>query len=423
MKIRLAYGKDGLEFELPDGVGADVVNPRYVEACADEAGAIRAALRRPIRSAGLVDLAGAETKVGIVFNDITRATPYDVIMPVLLDELRDVGRENITLFNATGTHRLNTEAELRGMLGDDCVDNYRIVQNDAEDTDSHVTVGTTRRGNEIRVLREYVECDLRILTGFIEPHFFAGFSGGPKACVPGLAELGTVMRNHCSVNLDSAEATWGVTYGNPLWEELLEGAKLAGEVFLLNVALNRDKQVTDVFAGEMEAAHRAGCDYVKDTAMAAVGGAYDIVVTSNSGYPLDLNMYQSVKGMSAAARIVKPGGTIIIAADCWDGFPEHGLYKQLLCESGSAAELLERVRRPGFAAQDAWQGHIHAMICEKAEVYFYSDNLSDEQIRSGFMRSCRDIGETIGAIIKREGREMKVCVLPEGPVTMPYLAQ
>ena len=421
MKVHLAYGKQGLDIHLSDTLRVDVLTPRQPKAECDPAGAVRTALQYPIGCKALSRQVQAQDRIAIVFNDITRATPYDIIMPVLLEELSHVPPEHITLFNATGTHRQNTDEELRTILGDACVDRYTIVQNNVEDSDSYITVGVTQSGNPIRILRRYLECNIHILTGFIEPHFFAGFSGGPKACVPGLAALDTVLRNHSAKNIDSPDATWGKTAGNPIWEELSEAVDLAGQAFLLNVSMNSDKQITGVFAGDLKAAHRAGCNYVKETAMVAVKEPYDIVITSNSGYPLDLNMYQSVKGMSAAARIVKPGGVIIVAADCWDGFPEHGLYKQLLSEAGSPADLLETIRRPEFSARDTWQAQIHACICQEARVCFYSEHLSDKQIRSAFMTPCRDISAFVQMLIEQAKTSLKICVLPDGPLTIPYL--
>ena len=421
MKFSLAYGRTGLDIELPNNLNADIIRPRYIPALKDEVGQIIRSLKNPVDCEPLKKLVKPSDKVGIVFNDITRATPYKIIMPALLAELSDIPKENIVLFNATGTHRINTDAELRTMLGDDCVDKYRIIQNDAADVDSHVSVGRTSYGNEIKVLAEYIECDVRILTGFIEPHFFAGFSGGPKACVPGLADLNTILRNHCSKKIDQPNSTWGHTEDNPLWQELLEATELAGPVFLLNVALNTDKKVTAVFAGDLKKAHQQGCRFVKENAMAPVNKLYDIVITSNSGHPLDLNMYQSVKGLSAAARIVKPDGTIIIAADCWDGIPEHGMYGKLLAESKSPKELLTKIRAKNFLCRDSWQAQIHAMICEKAKIYFYSDTLTDKQISDAFMQPCSDIAETVKSIINSEGGWVRICILPDGPLTIPYL--
>lgn len=421
MKVRLAYGKSGLDVQLPDGLHIDIITPRHPEPAPDPAAAVRDALQKPIGCDAIANQVKPRDKVAIVFNDITRATPYDILMPVLLEELSHVPPENITLFNATGTHRQNTDAELRSMLGNACVDRYKIIQNNAEDTDSHVTVGTTQSGNEIRVLKDYRECDFRILTGFIEPHFFAGFSGGPKACVPGLADLDTVLRNHSVEHIDAPQACWAKTAGNPIWDELSEAVDLTGQAFLLNVAMNPNKQITGVFAGDIKEAHRTGCDFVRKNSMAAVAEPYDIVISSNSGYPLDLNMYQSVKGMSAAARIVKSGGIIIIASDCWDGFPDHGLYKKLLTESESPEALLKRIHKPEYSSRDTWQAQIHAQICRKAKVYFFSDHLTDEQIRSAFMLPCRDISELVQLLTRQSEIPQKICVLPDGPLTIPYL--
>jgi len=421
MKVRLAYGKTALEISLPDDVSVTVIEPEYVDGLPDQAGAVRDALRQPIGSPPLRSLVKPTDQVGIVFSDITRPTPNHLILPVLLDELDHVPEEQIVLFNSTGTHRPNTEAELRGMLGDTIVDRYRIVQNDAHDRDSHILVGRTTSGHDVWIHREFVECDVRIPTGFIEPHFFAGFSGGGKAIMPGLALLETVMRNHSARNLDSPLARWGITHGNPLWEEVREAAAMVQPTFLLNVALNRDRQITAVFAGDFEEAHAQGCAFVRDKAMVAVEEPFDIVITSNSGYPLDLNLYQAVKGMSAAAQVVKEGGSMIVAADCWDGIPEHGEYGRLLVEAESLESLLETIRAPGFQRQDMWQAHIQALICLKADVHFYSHNLSEKQIEGALLRPCRDIEATVAELLQKHGRGATICVLPEGPQTIPYV--
>jgi nickel-dependent lactate racemase len=364
--------------------------------------------------------------VGIAFSDITRPTPNHLILPALLQGLSHVPDNRITLFNGTGTHRPNTEEELEEMLGAEVVSRYRIVQNDALDRGSHVHVGTTRSGNAIWIQEEFVRCTARILTGFIEPHFFAGFSGGGKACMPGLALLETVFRNHSPMNLDDPATTWGVTEGNPLWEEVQEAAEMLEPLFLLNVSLNRDKAVTGVFAGGMREAHGAGCRFVKEKAMVEVPEPFDIVLTSNSGFPLDLNLYQAVKGMSAAAQIVKPGGAIIIAADCWDGIPDHGEYGKMLREAGSLEELSAMIHEPGFLRQDMWQVQIQARICQKARVYVYSENLTDEQIRGAHLESCgkgRDaVEKRIAMLLREHGGKPRICVLPEGPQTIPYLS-
>jgi len=409
MKIKLAYGRDGLEITLPDDLNVQVVEPVYVEGLPDQAGALRDAMRRPIESKPLKELVKSSDLVGIVINDITRATPYNIILPALLAQLDHVPENRIILFNATGTHRANTETELQGMLGGEIVRKYQIIQNDCHDRDSHTLVGTTVDGNDIWIHKDYVKCDVRILTGFIEPHFFAGFSGGGKAVMPGLALLETVLRNHSAKILDNPLATWGVTEGNPVREEIRQAASMTHPTFLLNVTLNKDKQITGVFAGDFEQAHIHGCTFAKANAMVPVEE------------PLDLNLYQSIKGMSAAAQIVKNAGSIIAAADCWDGIPDHGKYGKLLLEADNIESLLKTVRTPGFLRQDMWQAQIHALICRKADVYFYSENLTDEQIRGALLEPCHSIEATVNDLLSKYGRAASICVLPEGPQTIPYI--
>jgi nickel-dependent lactate racemase len=436
-QVRLAYGKTGLVIDLPDDWKVTIVEPKYVPGLPDPRRAVTDALRSPISAAPLREQVKAADRVGIVFSDITRATPHQLLIPAVLDELSHVPPQNITLFNALGTHRPNTETELRGMLGDALYDGYtnyqgrrayqRIVQNNAFDPSTQVHLGTSSRGHDIWLNRELMACDVILLTGFIEPHLFAGFSGGGKAIMPGMAGQRSVLGNHDAAMIADPHATWGVTRRNPIWEEIRETALRCSlppgnsRLFLLNVTMNRDRQVTGVFAGDLDAAHAAGCAFTKETAMVAVPHPFDVVITSNSGYPLDLNLYQSVKGMSAAAQVVREGGSIIIAADCWDGIPDHGSYGRLLGEAHSPQELLDRVCAPGFLEQDQWQAQIQAQIQLKANVYVYSRNLSDEKIRAALLFPCQRIEATVEALRAHYGSQATICVLPEGPLTIPYL--
>lgn len=421
MNFKLAYGKEDLDIHLPDSLNVTVVESQHVRAVESQTEAVRDALREPIAANPLKDSVKSSDKVAIVFNDITRPTPYRIILPPLLDELNHVPDDNIILLNATGTHRYNTEHELREILGNEVVNRFRVFQNDALDSESHQFVGKTKNGNEIRLHKEYVESDMRILTGFIEPHFFAGFSGGGKACMPGLAILETVMKNHSVRNLDDPRSTWGITHGNPVWEEITEAASIVQPIFLLNVSLNRDKEITGVFAGDLKESHKQGCAFVMQNAMVPVKEPYDIVISCNSGYPLDLNLYQSIKGISAAAQIVKKGGSIIMAADCWDGIPEHGEYAKLLREAESPEHFLKTIRTPGFSVRDMWQAQLQALILQKADVYFFSKNLSDKQITAAMFRPCHSIEATVDKLVNKHGREVSICVLPEGPQSIPYI--
>jgi len=422
MRIDLAYGKTGLPLELDDSLDITVVEPTFVPALPDPAAVVRAALREPIGSPPLRDLVRPGTRVGVVFSDITRPAPHPLLLSAVLEILDAVPGVEIVLFNALGTHRPNTEAELRGMIGDAIFERRRIVQNDTFDPSTQVCVGVTSRGHEAWLNAELMRCALKVLTGFIEPHLFAGFSGGGKAIMPGMAGQRTVLGNHDAGMVGHPKAIWGVTQGNPIWEEVREVAGQAGRLFLLNVTLNRDKAVTGVFAGDLDLAHAAGCAFVKRSAMVAVPRPFDIVVTTNSGYPLDINLYQAVKGMRAADQVVRPGGAIIIATRCADGVPEHGLYGRILRESANAKELLAKICAPGFLEQDQWQAHIQALIQQKAAVYVRSDGLTDDEIRGALLLPCRRVEDTVEELLVKYGRDASICVMPEGPQTIPFIS-
>lgn len=414
--VHLAYGREGLTLDLPEPI--DVVAAPFVPGLPDEPAALRAALRQPIGSPPLAALVKPGDRVAITHSDITRATPNDRILPIVLAELEEAGiaRRDITLLNALGTHRQQSESELRAMLGAEIVDGYRCVQHDAFDDDQLVSLGTTSFGHPVRLNRRFMEADVKILTGFIEPHFFAGFSGGPKGVLPALAGTESVFTNHSCEMIAHPKATWGVTQGNPIWEEMLEVALLVQPLFLLNVTLNNRRQITGVFAGDLRQAHEAGCASVRDQSMVTVREPYDVVLTGNSGYPLDQNLYQTVKGMSAADRIVRDGGAIIMAAACEDGLPDHGKYAALLTEGGSPQGVLDLLARPGFCEHDQWQVQIQAQIQLRAEVHVYSDNLNDDQIQRALFTPCRDLIQTVAALRQQHGP--RLAVMPDGPQTI-----
>ncbi len=425
MRVRLAYGRDGLEVDLPDE-RVTVVAPRHASPLPDEPAAIRAALRAPLGSPPLGRRVRADDTVAIVFSDFTRAQPRDRILPVLLDELALAGVPvaRITLFNATGTHRANSDAELAEMLGPAVHGRCRVVQHDCRDTARLARLappGGAAGGVAAFINAEFLRADVRILTGFIEPHFFAGFTGGPKAIMPGLAGLDTVLANHAAPLLADPRATWGVTRGNPVWEEMLEVALRAGPSFLLDVALDPLRRITGVFAGDLVAAHDAGTRFVGETALARLPGPFDVVLTTNSGFPLDRNLYQAVKGMSAAARVVKPGGAIVMAAACVDGLPAESGYATLLRAARDPEDLLARAMAPGCAHADRWQAQIQGQIQQRAEVHLFSDGLTATEIRAAHLIPCRTIGGTVARLLEARGPAASLCVLPQGPLTIPTL--
>ncbi len=422
MKVNLAYGQGHLQVDLPES-RVTVITPSHKPGIVDEKAAVMQSLRTPIGALPLNQWLHPGARICIAFTDITRATPNDRIIPWLLEHLEagGVAPGQITLLNQLGTHRPNTVAELEKMLTPAVVRNYRVVNHEPENLEAHIQVGTTRDGTPAWINKHLVEADVRIVTGFIEPHFFAGFSGGPKGIMPGCAALETVMSNHGSSNIGDPNSTFGITTGNPIWEEIRDIALRVGPSFLLNVTLNERRDITGVFSGDLLAAHREGFEFVRGQAMQKVEAPFDIVVTTNSGYPLDMNLYQGVKGMSAAARIVKPGGTIILACECCQGVPSNSPLDLLLRSAGSSEEILTLLATPGFIRPEQWQAQIQALIQRRAEVIVYS-SLPDEVIWAAHLTPCRDISATVAATLEQLGADARVAVLPQGPLTIPYLS-
>ena len=420
MKVSLAYGRGHLEMEVH--AGTTIIEPTPQRGLADERAALLAALAQPVAAPALASAISPTARICIVHTDITRATPNDRIIPWLLAHLEKVGavREKITLLNGTGTHRPNTRSELETMLTPEVVANYRCVNHDSEDRAAHVQFGTTRGGAPALLNRVLAEADVRIVTGFIEPHFFAGFSGGPKGIMPGVAALETVMSNHGARHIGDPRAAFGITEGNPIWEEMRDIALRVGPSFLVNVALNERREITGIFAGDLISAHRAGIEFVRASAMQKVDAPFDIVLTTNSGYPLDMNLYQAVKGMAAAARIVKDGGTIILAAECAEGTPEDSPHDRLLRSVANGEELLARLGQPGFVRAEQWQSQIQSLIQRRAEIHLHS-TLPDETVRAAHLLPCPDIAALI-AQKRAANPNARIAVLPQGPLTIPYLA-
>lgn len=422
METRVKYGRGELEISIPNSCDVTIVESRSDAGYADPDAEIRRRLNDPIDSPPLTELLEAVDTVGVIFSDITRATPNSTILPPILDACETAGIKdsNVRLFNATGTHRTNTESELRELLGSEIAGRYRVVQNVA--TGSGFTqVGTTRSGNDILINEELLQCDLRILTGYIEPHFFAGFSGGGKAVMPGCAALETIRRNHSPLHIDHELASWGILDGNPIAEEVVESIGMVGACFLLNITLNRSREITGVFAGDVQVAHKMGSEFVKARAMQGVSDRFDIVVTSNAGYPLDGNLYQSVKGLSAASRIVRDGGDIIVCAACDDGIPDHGSYARLLASTEGPGELLHQIRNGEIDDQDIWQVQIQARIAERAHTHLYTTGLTPDEVKRCHFEPTSSVSSLLKQLVQPSGDGTSVCVLPEGPETIPYL--
>ena len=420
MRVDLAYGRTGLSLELPDD-RTTVIEPTHVPGLPDEPGAVRSAIRLPVGCQPLRQMVRSEQTVAISVCDVTRPMPSSTVLPVILGELAHVPNDQITVLVATGTHRPNTPAELDEMLGRQVTDQYRVVNHDAFDADCLNYVGETPQGIPISLDNRWLESDVRITTGFVEPHFFAGFSGGPKMVAPGLAGFDTIMGLHSAPLIGHPNSTWGNTEGNPIHDAIRHIARQTRVDFSVDVTINRDHKITSVYAGELFAVHKAACHVARRAAMHPVSGLFDVVVTTNSGYPLDLNLYQAVKGMSAAARVVKEGGTIICAAECSDGIPEHGEYGKLLGARESPEELLQMINAPGHNRHDQWQVQLQAQIQMRAQVQLYSSYLTPRQVRAAHLEPVDDLQGAVEEALTRHGPEARVCVLPQGPMTIPYL--
>jgi nickel-dependent lactate racemase len=421
VRITLDYGTDGLDVELPDE-RVTVIEPAFRPAVIDAHQTLVDAIRRPVEGPPLHALARRGQQVVISVCDVTRAQPRRAQLLALFAEMPDIPREDVTILIATGTHRVNTDDELERMLGRDILDTCRVVNHDARDSSALVSCGTTPTGVHVLLNRAWVDADLRLTTGFVEPHFFAGFSGGPKMIAPGLAGLDTVMTLHDAARIGHPNAVWGITEGNPVHDDVRAIAAMVPSHFSLDVTLNRDQKITRAFAGSMFAEHRAACAYAKDTAMRAVPAPFDVVLTTNSGYPLDQNLYQAVKGMSAAAKIVRQDGTIVCAAECRDGLPSHGSYGAVLASRPSPAALLEMINAPGYSLPDQWQVQVQAQIQMKAHVLVKTSGLPADGVRAAHFTPIDDVREAVVEALARAGAASTLCVLPQGPQTIPYVA-
>jgi lactate racemase len=410
------YGKSKLEFTVPSANLMQVIEPARIQAY-DEKQTILDALRHPIGSPTLRELTERVKKVLIIANDITRPMPSRLTIPLMIGEFYRAPEDyEITILIATGLHRKMTDSEISERFGDELTSKYPIVNHVATDDSSLVHFGRMPSGNELYLNQLVAQSELVIAEGFIEPHFFAGFSGGRKAILPGVAGASTIMNNHSPRNIASPFASIANLQNNPIHLECVEAARLSGLKFILNVALNMEKQVIAAFAGSPFEAHEKGCEYVRGKMTVPCERA-DIVITSNNGYPLDRNLYQAVKGMDAAAKAVKPGGVIIIAAECMDGAGHHG-FTDLITGCSSVVELYEKMSM-GEPQHDKWQAQVLARILKDYTVVLVSNGLTKELTQRMFMQPAKDMDDALRIAFGKMGESATVNVLPEGPVVVP----
>ncbi len=410
--IRIPYGKTYLEY---DEKGAPVLYSRIGELQAEEDGyeIVRTAMENPINSPRLRELTKGKKNCVIIISDHTRPVPSRDILPNMLRELQE-GNPNIavTLLVATGFHRLTSSKELEEKLSREIMEQCRIVVHDCRDPERNVKIGTLPSGAPCVIDRLAVETKLLIAEGFIEPHFFAGFSGGRKSVLPGIADQQTVLGNHCSRFIDSPFARTGILDGNPIHSDMLAAAEMAKLAFIVNVVIDENKKTVAAFAGNYLTAHRRGCDYMLNYFKTAPVRA-DVVVTSNGGAPLDQNIYQCVKGMTAAEACCEEGGVIIICAECADGHGGEGFYRALRnCESPSALYAEQMATPQNETVPDQWESQILARILMHHTVIFVTRmELKSivEEMKKRFAPSLKE------AIVQAEAMgKKKIAFIPNG---------
>lgn len=419
-KVVFPYGKENMEYEFGDElVGVLTSSIESYVPKADEGSLVRAAMASPVGSEPLSVLARGKKKVVVIASDHTRPVPSKVIMPEMLREIREGNPDaDITILIATGCHRGTTRDELVSKFGEEIVENEKIYIHDCDERDMLVNLGVLPSGGDCEVNRLAVECDLLVAEGFIEPHFFAGFSGGRKSVLPGIAGRVTVLSNHCSEFIAHDCSRTGILENNPIHRDMLWAAKRAGLTYIVNVVLDAEKKVIYAVAGDVEAAHKKGTDFLSKLCGAKAVPA-DIAISTNGGYPLDQNVYQAVKGMTAAEATVKKGGVIVMLASSSDGTGGDHFYHQLADErdiSKTMAEFLSRGRKETLP--DQWQSQILLRILSKAAVIYVSE-MPDDEVRAMHMIPAHSIGEALKEARRILGRDdATVVAIPDGIAVM-----
>jgi nickel-dependent lactate racemase len=416
--LKLAFGRNGSEIELPDGFEYVVLDAKSAPALPDSAGEIGNALEHPIGSLPLRDLARGKKSAAISVCDITRPAPNRIVLPPVLGQLEGAGieRSEITILIATGLHRPATATEIREIVGEDIARNYRVENHDARQREQHVYLGTTSSGTPAWIDRRFTSADLRLTLGFIEPHLMAGYSGGRKLVAPGLAAQETIKVIHSPRFMREPLAVEGSIERNPLHRELVEIAAMAGHQFIVDVALARDRGIAAVFAGDPVAAHRRGVDFVSRVLLQELEAPVDAVITTGAGYPLDLTYYQCIKGITAAAHIVREGGRILVLGACAEGCggPE---FSRLLGEHREPEAFLDTIANADVTV-DQWQLEKLALVARHADVFYCVPGLAPELREILWGPAFHDAPTAVSALLGDLSAGSRVAVIPDGPYVL-----
>ena len=423
MRVHLEYGRTGLEVELPDRNVVKCLGYQPAPPLEDPRQAVRDCLCHPTAAPSLAELARGRRNACVVISDVTRPVPNRVILEPILATLEQSGisRNRILILVATGLHRPNLGDELVEMVGRSIVDSYQIENHHGRELSEHTYLGESPRGVPIWIDTRYVEADLKITTGLIEPHFMAGFSGGRKLVCPGLAATETIKVWHSPEFLEHPNARNGVLENNPVHEENTWIARRVGCDFIVNTVIDAARRILSVTAGDMEQAFCEGVRFVRTLVTDTVPEAVDVVVTSSAGYPLDTTYYQSVKGMVGAIDIIKPGGTVIIAASLSDGIGSES-FRQLFAEHRTLDDFMKRILQPDYFAMDQWQLEELAKVRRKAKVKVVSDGLAPETLDRLFVESAPSVEAAVADSLAEYGRDATLAVIPKGPYVIAEVA-
>jgi lactate racemase len=415
MKTQFSFGKDGLEVSVPDDYRCQVVSSHSAPPLNDVDAALAASLDRPIGCAPLVDLAAGKLTAAISVCDITRPAPNSRTLPPLLKRLHRAGIpvEGITILIATGLHRDATKEEIHTILGPEIAAKYRVESHDARDFAAHRALGSTRRGTPVYIDERFMAADLHITLGFVEQHLMLGFSGGRKLVCPGQAAQETIKVIHSPRFMREPMATEGSIKDNPLHDELLEIAAMARHDFVLDVTLTQNREISGVFAGEPVRAHARAVAFLEMTSLETLSEPADVVITSSAGYPLDLTFYQTVKGITAAEHIVKPGGRILLLGECAEGIGGAEFAEQLRSLTGFQ-NFLDAIRETPVEV-DQWQLEKLALVGVEHELFFYTPGVTKDQLGCLGPRLHTDINRAIAAVLDGVPKSARVVLVPDGP--------
>jgi len=421
MKIKIPYGKKVQQAVIDKKNFLGIIQSKECISVRNEREEVKKALSNPTGSPNLENIVKCKkNKIVIVINDITRPTPSKVLIDALMEELQNIGinYENIKLIVATGSHRANTIAELEMMIGKENVKRFKIENHCCTDENNIKYIGNTKKGMPIYINKTVAEADIKILTGVIVPHHTAGFSGGRKSIIPGVASLNTLKIHH-SFPIRPYEPSMGNMDSNPFHQEALEATKMVGVDFILNVVQNSKKETIAVVAGDLETAHKKGVEICKKISEVEIPELADIVVTSPGGFPRDINLYQSQKAVSVAEKMVKKDGVVILVAECKNGIGETN-FAEWMKQAYSPEEVIERFKKEGYSVGSN-KAFMFARALTKSKIIILTDNISKKYLNDMFMLKAKSLTEAINMAFKIKGKDSKILFLPNAISVIPKL--